>query len=195
MKPPDGAFACTTAEAAVAVLPFVGQSLLSIVHLTRFPDGFPTDTLIHCALLHSIFITFCSAHSLLPPHFPWRIIIPGVWLQKHVQYFPRLVNIVLPEGQPSTRENVKSIESWMRGSQPSIYPHLTLLLLMQFLFKLCQPAGFCHLMLYASTGQFKLLCTYKKTRIPFGSSHFTWNQGNISRLLSKIRATKLLNIQ
>lgn len=129
---------------------------------------------------HHLLQLFRSTHSLLPPHFPWRIIVPSVWLQKHVQYFPRPVNIVLPEGQPCTGENVKSIESWMRGSQPSIYPHLTLLLLMQFLFELCQPAGFCYLIIYTSTGQFKLSCTYKKTRIPLGSSHLTWNQGNIS---------------
>ena len=71
---------------------------------------------------------------------PRRVIVPGVWLQKDVQYPPPPP---APEGQPATREKETSIESWMRGSHPAmpapwkekntgIYPRLTLLRLMQF---------------------------------------------------------------
>lgn len=70
-------------------------------------------------------------HNLFPP--PLRITVSGVWLQKHVQYFPRLLSITLPEGQPSAREEETRIKSWMGGSQPANCPQLTLLLLMHFL--------------------------------------------------------------
>lgn len=105
-------------------------------------------------------------HGFLPPHVPKRIIVPGVRLQKDVQYFPWLVNIALPKGQPSTREKETRIESWMKASQPAmptpwkkntgIYPHLTLLWLMQLLLQIRQPLGFCHFMLYATTVHYRV---------------------------------------
>lgn len=63
-----------------------------------------------------------------------------LWLQKHAKYLPWHLNIVLPEGHPSTRKEgrERGIESWMKASQPSIYPHLTLQILMQSLFQICR---------------------------------------------------------
>lgn len=97
------------------------KQLLQYCHLFWWTVTVITST------FHQLLQLF-RAHSLFPP--PLRMTVSSVW---HVQYFPRLLSISLPEGQPSAREEETRIKSWMRGSQPANCPQLTLLLLMHFL--------------------------------------------------------------
>lgn len=123
------------------------------------------------SLVHQLLQLF-RAHNLFPP--PLRITVSGVWLQKHVQYFPRLLSITLPEGQPSAREEETRIKSWMRGSQPANCPQLTLLLLMHFLSQIWPACCFLpsNVLCFHNT----LWSVKKLPENCFFSLHIPWNQ-------------------
>lgn len=115
-------------------------------YVTSTAASFAALCQLLAAVISPFFFFFCKGSCRSPCPLPLYHPIPGewsplvLWLQKHAKYLPWHLSIVLPEGHPSTRKEgrERGIESCMKASQPSIYPHLTLWILMQSLFQICR---------------------------------------------------------
>lgn len=106
------------------------------------------------------------ARGLLPPHVPRESSSLANGCRRMFNISPDSPTSPSPRDNPLLERKRQALNhGWAVVSQQclllerkntGIYPRLTLLRLMRFLFQICQPVGFCHLMLYASTAHFKV---------------------------------------
>ncbi len=113
-------------------------------------------------------------HGLLPPHVPRESSSLANGCRRMFNISPDSSPSPSPRDNPLLERKRQALNhGWevvsqlclLPGKNTGIYPRLTLLRLMQFLFQIRQPVGFCHLMLYAATAHFRVIQSPKDCSI------------------------------